>query len=235
MKKFLKRLDNFWYHYKWPVIIFTGFAVVLIIMTTQFFSRAEYDVSVLYAGPLDITPNQSRDAETEIAKLLENDQNGDGKKNCQITPFFLLTEEQAAALQAEYDAMDELYFVDRAKLAANQQKFTNQISAGEGSLLLLDPHWYDLLRKQDLIVPLSEVEGIGGTGLEKLSPDGYSYKLSDTPFAGYFTAIGVFPDDTVVCLRRMSAASAFIGKSEAETQLALAKNILIAMLSFGGQ
>lgn len=233
MKKFLKWLDNFWYHYKWPVIIFTAFAVFAIIMTAQFFSRAEFDLDLLYAGPLNPTPNQLRDAETEISKLISDDLNDDGKKNCQITPFYLLTDEQAKALQAEYDAKEELFFVDRAKLADTQQKFTTQISAGNSALLILDPAWYTLLREQDLIIPLSETEGIAGTELENLSADGYSFRLADTPFAQFFTAVQVFPEDTVICLRRISTASAFIGKKEAEEQLALAKKTLCAMAAFG--
>ena len=229
MKKIIKWLDNFWYHYKWPVIIFTAFAVFLIIMTTQFVTRTEYDLSVLYAGPLNITPNQTRDAEGEISKLIDEDVNGDGKKNCQITPFYMLTDEQAKELQAEYDAKEELFFVDMSQLASSQQKFTNQISAGDAFILILDPHWYGLLREQDFIIPLEEVlPEVPGS-----SSDGYCIRLCDTPFAGFFTAMQVFPEDAVICLRRMPTASAFAGKKEAEKQLELSKRVFAAMLGYG--
>ena len=232
MKKFLKWLDNYWYHYKWPTVIFAAFAVFIVIMVTQFVTREEYDVAVLYAGPLNITPNQARDAETEISKLIDSDLNGDGKKNCQITPFYLLTDEQASALQAEYDAKEELYFVNRAELASTQQKFTNQISAGDGYLLLLDPYWYGILREQDLIVPLDEALGMGDGEISDISDDGYSILLSDTSFARFFTAMHVFPDDTLICLRRIPTASAFTGKSDSEKHLEYTKKLLRAMIDY---
>lgn len=228
MKKLLKWLDNYWYHYKWPTVITAALAIIIVIMAAQFVGRDKFDLSILYAGPLDITPNQTRDVENETAKLLAEDLNGDGKKNCQLASFYLLTEEQISAVQAEYDEREELYFVNRSELASTRQKFTNQISAGDASVMLLDPYWYETLKKQDLIVPLNEILD----SVPDYAQDEYSVRFADTPFAKFFTATQVFPDDTVLCLRRMPITSAFTGKSSAEKQYGCSKELFRAFVGF---
>jgi len=228
MKKLIKWLDNYWYHYKWPTVIVAALAVIIIIMTAQFVRRDKFDLSILYAGPLNITANQTRDFETETAKQLEGDLNGDGKKNCQLAAYYMLTEDQITAVQAEYDEREELYVVNRSELAATRQQFTNQISAGDASLMLLDPYWYEMLKKQDLIVPLAEY-------LEEIpeyAADDCSLRLCDTPFARFFTAAQVFPEDTVICLRRMPVTSAFTGKSAAEKQFEASKELIRSFIGF---
>ena len=228
MKKILKWLDNYWYHYKWATIIVTASIVVLVIMISQFATREKVDVSLIYAGPQIVTANARRDAETEIAKLLDSDLNGDGKKNCAITDFYLLTEAQIAEIQRDYDEKQEVHVVNRTELAGTETQFTNQISAGDASIMMLDPYWYDRLKKQNLIVPLDEILD----DVPDYAADEFSVRLCDTPFAGYFTALRFFPDDTVLCLRRLPVTSAFTGKSSAEKQYEASKELFRKMIGF---
>ena len=44
---FLKWLDNYWYHYKWPTIIISFFAIVLIVVIAQMVNRPKYDIVIL--------------------------------------------------------------------------------------------------------------------------------------------------------------------------------------------
>ena len=231
MKKLIKWLDNYWYHYKWPTVIITLLAVIIVIMVTQFAVRESYDVSVLYAGPLQASANQTRDAESELAKLIKDDVNGDKKKNCQITSFFLLTDEQIKAIEAEYDEKDEMGFVNRSQISTTRQQFTNQVSAGDASVCLLDPYWYELLKSQELLVPLSEALD----RVPEYAADEYSVRFSDTGFASYFTALQIFPADTVLCLRRLPAASAFVGGSSADEQYEASVSLFRAIIEFSTQ
>ncbi|MBQ3489767.1 MAG: hypothetical protein IJA86_04165 [Clostridia bacterium] len=61
MSKFLKWLDNYWYHYKWHTIIVTFFLVIGIISTVQIFNKESYDAYVMYVGGQDIPDTQYYD------------------------------------------------------------------------------------------------------------------------------------------------------------------------------
>ena len=99
MKKIIKWLDNFWYHYKWPTLIIGFLVIAVSVMSVQYITRDRFDLSVVYAGPFDPTANQTRAIETELGKLIGEDFNGDNKKNCQLNEFFLLTDEQYVEIQ----------------------------------------------------------------------------------------------------------------------------------------
>ena len=46
MSKFLKWLDNYWYHYKWHTIIVAFFLIIGIISTVQIFNRETYEDNI---------------------------------------------------------------------------------------------------------------------------------------------------------------------------------------------
>ena len=48
--RFLKWLDNFWYHYKWTVIVVAFFLFVGIVCLVQCSGRESADLTVTYAG-----------------------------------------------------------------------------------------------------------------------------------------------------------------------------------------
>ena len=231
MKKFIAWLDNYWYHYKWPTIIVGFTALFVIIMLTQFVSRDEYDVTLIYAGPFDPDANRVRDVEAEFAKILPGDRDGDNKKTCQLTHFFLLSDEQIEEYNDSVSNDGEAYFVNRNTIKNTQQQFTNQVSAGDGAICLLDPYWYDLLRRQEVLVPLAEILD----DMPDYAADEYSVRLFDTPFGGYFDALSAFPDDTVICFLRLSAASLFGSRTSAEERYEFDKQVLQSILSFAPQ
>ena len=48
--KFLKWLDNFWYHHKWKTIISLFLIVVLTVCIAQLVEKEDYDACVMYVG-----------------------------------------------------------------------------------------------------------------------------------------------------------------------------------------
>ncbi len=228
MKRIVKWLDNYWYHYKWPTLIVLFLSVSIGIMLFQYVGKEKIDISVIYAGPFDPTPNQTKSIESELAKLLGEDLNGDNKKNCQINDFFLLTEEQLKQKQAEAEKNGIYYHADPQQMNNNRQQFTNQVFAGEAIVCLLDPTWYDLLLEQQAFVPLSDVLD----EVPEYAFDEYSVRLCDTPFAKYFTALQAFPEDTLLCLRTLSTTTAFKNREEAEKKYEENKEFFISLFEF---
>ena len=78
MKKAKIWLENFWYHYKWPVIIGAFFVTVFAICITQMVTREHYDMYVRYVGDAVITDTQYNDIHSSLGKM-NYDSNGDGK------------------------------------------------------------------------------------------------------------------------------------------------------------
>lgn len=227
MKKILKWLDNYWYHYKWQTIIGVFFAVVIVIFTTQFITKEEYDYSVIYAGPGVPTANQTREMEKAFSSVLEKDLNGDGKKNATLLEFYLLTEEQKDIKQQEADAKGEILAVNWGEMQNTRNNFTTHVFTGESMICLLDPEWYEMLREQDAFLELSEITG----ELPDCAQDGYSLRLCDTPFAQYYTVFSILPSDTLLCFRRPSTAS-LMGSSSQNEKYAGNKEIFRAILEW---
>lgn len=228
MKKIIKWLDNYWYHYKWPTVIVGFLAVVITVMLVQYLGREQYDISIIYAGPMDPNPNQTLSIESELGKLVTVDFNGDGKRNCQINDFFLLTDKQYEEKEKEYDAKGEFFYASAQELSNSRQQFTNQVFAGEAVICLLDPAWYKLLLEQQAFVPLNEV-------LEEVPEyalDEYSVRLCDTAFAEYFTSMKAFPEDTVLCIRTLSTTTAFKNKKNAEKKYEYNKKFFVSLFDF---
>ena len=59
--KFKKWLDNFWYHYKWPVIIAAFFITISAVCISQMVSKEHYDMYIRYVGDQSITDTQYQD------------------------------------------------------------------------------------------------------------------------------------------------------------------------------
>ena len=139
-----------------------------------------------------------------------------------------MTDEQYEQKRKEYDARGEYYYVNPQNLANNRQQFSNQVFAGESIVCLLDPAWYEVLLEQKAFVPLAEVLD----EVPDYACDEYCVRLCDTPFAKYFTAMQPFPEDTVLCLRTLSTATAFKNKDEAEKVYEFNKRFFVSLFEF---
>ena len=88
--KFFKWLDNFWYHYKWTLLIAVFFIVVLVVGLVQLFSKTESDATVMYAGPYQLSNDEINAIRNDLTSLLPYDFNGDEKNILHLlnTRFF---------------------------------------------------------------------------------------------------------------------------------------------------
>ena len=75
----IDKLGNFWYHYRFRIIMIAAFAFIIGIASWQFLTHQNPDISLIYAGPEYITANQNK-AFCEVLQGMMPDYNGDGKK-----------------------------------------------------------------------------------------------------------------------------------------------------------
>ena len=157
-----------------------------------------------------------------------DDYNKDGRAVADIMDISAYTDEQIKKAVGENPAEEMLvkyapYTVDRVK-----QTFTSAIT-GDGYVCLIDKYWYDILKDNNALVPLSEVLGYAPDA----AIDDYSLYLKDLEFYKFFTdSVGKLPEDTIVCFRVMPATSSIIGRKEAKKMYGYSMKLFRAMIEF---
>lgn len=228
MKKVIKWLDNFWYHNKWTVILVTFFSVAIIIMITQFVSRDSYDSVILYTGPDIPTANEVRDIEDAFENIIPYDYDGDGKKRVSVNSLFLLTDDQLKDKKYTVDENGNPIYINTSEMMTTRQQFTTQIFVGEALICLLDPNWYEVAASEGAFVPLSELTD----NIPENTYDDCAVYLRDTGFGGYFTAMNALPEDTLICFRKLSSASALKDEKKEEKRYEFAREFFTKIIDF---
>ena len=95
--KFLKWLDNLWYHYKWHVIIIAFLVFVSTVSFAQCTQREEGDVTLVFAGSTTLTAEQHQNVVGVFNAVAPKDK--DGKQlTTLLTQYSVYTEEEMKTL-----------------------------------------------------------------------------------------------------------------------------------------
>ncbi len=214
--KAYKWLDNYWYHYKWVTLAVVFFVTVFSVLTAQMLTKEKPDAVILYGGPAVLTANETRDLETAFRNVLPSDFNADGKKLVQLETVSLMTDEQVAEAEVKAEEESSVFVYDAKALGSNKTTFTELMMSGEYVILLVDRAQYDNILDSGAIVPLADL--FDADKIPDCAYDDSSIVFSETPFAQFFNATDVLPEDTLLCVLQASENSIFKGKDKAETQ-----------------
>jgi hypothetical protein len=227
-KKIYKWLDNYWYHYKWQTILALFFTIFVSVAIGQMLTKVDDDVVILYAGPYQPNANETREISNALQSVMSADFNGDGVKSAQILSILLMTEDQIQTAKEEAAASGNVVVYNIASITENRTRFSTQIFAGETVICLLDPNWYTDVYKNGGFIKLSEVLGY----TPENAIDEYSIYLRNTALAQYFSALHVFPEDTILCVRRMSTITAFKSEKKESVRYKNQLQMFCDMMSF---
>ena len=218
--------ENFWYHHKWKTILIAAAALIVAVCMAQLLSRETPDAYLLYAGPAYLTAREVQ-AISADCKLVMEDSNGDGKKGLSILDINYLTAEQIEEKKRQAQAEGVDLTIDGAGNTAQYERFELEMIAGESAVCLLDPALYENVRKAGGLVPLSEVFA----GTPPHAVDEYGIAFGETDFARTFSSMNVFPQDSILCLRRVTSVSRLKGK-KAERLQAWQTDFFTAIVEF---
>ncbi len=223
----VNKLENFWYHNKFKIIMTTAFAFIIAVASWQYLSRINPDVSIIYAGPEYITANQNK-AFCEILQNMMVDYNNDGKKYVQLNDMIFMSDDQIGDYVESVEEEGETAVVDKLTNKQTYERFTYEIFGGESVICILSEDQYLDVASSDGFLPLSEIFDEIPEG----AIDEYGIRFSETKLCKFYDAAKIFPDDAVIALRRLSTMSAITGKKKAEKQYEYHLDFFRQMINF---
>ena len=210
----LKWLENYWYHYKWHTLIVAFFVIMLTVMGVQMCSREDNDIYIIYAGPELISDERRGQIADAFQQMMAEDYDGDGKKSVDFMDLILMNHEELK--QAYADGANQ-YFLNEGTVEQAKETLSVQAMAGDYVIFLIGKEWYKDLHNASAFVPFTELEELGfdlPEGGKRY--DDCSYYLNSLDFAKFFSCFDGFPDDTLVCVRRMTTAASIKGQKKTE-------------------
>ena len=196
--RFLTWLDNFWYHYKWHVLVSAFFLLICVICFAQCSTRETGDVTVTFAGGYSMTAEEQATLKTTLNAVAPARKEGEGTLSTMLSTYSIFTEEELRALFTDEEGNFDNYAFQTAKGQSAEQleTFSSFVKTGESSILLVSPEVYEVQNLDYLAVPLSELFDTLPNG----AYDAYAIRLADTEFYQYYEAIQFLPEDTLIVM-----------------------------------
>jgi hypothetical protein len=213
---FREWIENFWYHYKWHSLIALFLVFTVTICSMQMCSKESYDVYVMYAGQNAIS-RSSTDGDISpyltVVKSLRtkcDDYNGDGEVKVEFLNLYVPTNEQIS----EYEKLTGTD-VDYALVNDNLSTMNDTMMYSEYYICFMSESRfldYDSRNDGGTFVPIEKYTNQNKT-YEYASPRGIYLCSTD-----FYSLPGIcdLPEDTVVCIRTLSAVASHFNKSTNE-------------------
>ena len=196
--KFLRWLDNYWYHYKWHTIIVGVAVIILAVCLWQTSSTKKHDTVIVYAGPMCLTTNETIQLQEALSGILPSDRDENGEKSAAMSMYHIYSKEQIELVEAQTDSTGKMLNpIDRTRNANQFEAYNTYCQTGQSPVCLLDPYLYEQI-PEEYVYPLSK---IFGDDIPKGAIDEYSIRLGDTDLYRDFSIVRRLPADTVICLR----------------------------------
>ncbi|MBR4256497.1 MAG: hypothetical protein IKQ18_04980 [Clostridia bacterium] len=225
MQKIISWFKNYFYYYKWHVIIGAFVLFVVVFCVVQCSVQDKYEVYITYAGPDNIA-NQFEDIRSSVrAVYTTKDEKNAGAIS--IRDIIWVNEE----LAAQY-IRDGIYY-DASQNSDNAQLLFTEIASGNSFIYILDKQQYEKLKGDGAFEPLSDV--FGDKQVE-CAIDEYGIDFKSTAFAKYFECYREWKGDLVLCLRSDTLSESLInrlkGSKQFEKSFKLHRQIFMDIVEF---
>ena len=227
---FLKKFENFMYHYKWHTVavLLTVFAVI--VCTVQMCSRESGDISFFHVHRESLNETQKRSLSSAVTDTLMADD-----ESCRVsylTHYIVSTD-----MLKEMESADVAYLGNTSY--ENAQIFRTELATAEAYICIFSRDVYDLSLEyypkkrnengeyvSQLYRPISDF-----TDEDIPTIDGYAVYIKDTNLRK-LPGFSSLPVDTVICMRVISYAATVQNKSQAKKLYARHELLFERMLSY---
>ena len=224
---FFKKLENFWYHYKWQSLIALFLVLVLVVCSVQMCTREEYDLHVLYAGQKDVKKTAS-DGLSEYRVLLSSlktvtedyDENGEVTPNLQT--LFLPSADEIEKINA---SLPDGYEVQTQIVIENGDQLEGLMIMSDYYLCFLSEANYLAYRSRSKNFFASLTPYVGESDVEFYTGATDAVYLKSTSF-GKLPGWDSLGDEIVICLRNRSELTVRADKKGSQRQFERAEKTL---------
>ena len=233
---FSQRLENFWYHYKWHTIAALFVIVVISVCVTQCATNTRYDIQVLYAGNHAFGRTSEDGGYSEYATMMSTlrdfaeDYDENGETNVSFLDLYLLTKDEIAELEKNPETNASVSY---QLLQENTAMLKNNLDMSEYYVCFLSERLFRqysegeankdrFARIESYIAEGGEYDYVSEYGIRLSSLD-----IKELPGFNHLDA-----EDTVVCIRRVSAMSVMVAGKASQRQFENGEKMLRAILSY---
>ena len=232
-----EKMENFWYYYKWHVLVGIGILLLVVICGVQLFSRKDYDAYIIYAGPYEVKRTaENNDApmySTMISSLnrLVGDINEDGEVSVSFKDLFImLSTEDIKEIEKNSDGRDS---VNTALVQQNLQSFGDLIitTYDKYYISFVSTELYDKYKEVDAVAVFDDLSGyaVGIDGVEFY--DSHAVYLNSVA-AAKLPGLSSLPDDTLIVIKSVSDAAKYWSEKNSTKAHDEAVEIFIRMLNY---
>ena len=226
--RFLTWLDNFWYHYKWHVIVVLFFLVIAVVGLVQCGTQNTDDAIVTFAGGYTLSGGEIEQISNVFSAIAPSKKDGEGKLSVGLNAYSIYTEEQLRALATDPDTKEYSPYAFQSAKQVNTnhiQNFSTYVETGSSAVWLVSEYVYQYQNLSQLSVPLEEM-------FEELPAgayDAYAIRLADTKLYQYYDVLWVLPEDTLIL---MPKSFALWGESSNPEKYEMFRQIYGAIVEF---
>ena len=184
MSKFLKWLDNYWYHYKWHTIIVSFFVIIGTISMVQIFNRESYDAYVMYVGDATIPDTQYYDV-VQSLKAVSSDYDGNKEHNINFAKTLFIS-----------DPENEM----ASTVNSSAVQYLSNLVVQPYYIYLMDVEVYKLYKDSGVFVPISELVS---DLPEEWYYDGTAVYFDKTDYANSFAGVDNLGENTLLVIKIM--------------------------------
>ena len=125
--KFLKWLDNYWYHYKWPTIAVAFFVVVIAVCLIQSITIEKKDILITYAGPTSLTGDEKLAIETALTDALPEGFGDNGREGkAGFVPYLIYSKDQIKEIEERNSESEDPIYIDTVFIANEYSTLNSQ-------------------------------------------------------------------------------------------------------------
>lgn len=231
---FYDKLSNFWYHYKWHTIAVLFVLFVVIICMAQCAGNTRYDIQVLYAGN-HAFGRVSEDGGyseymTTVSSLKEfaEDHDKNGEINISLLDLYLLTADEIAELEKNPDSNQLSYQL----LQENASMLKNNLDMSDYYVCFLSERLFIQYSEGDEnLGRFAKIADYTTEGKEYDFVSEHGIRLSSLDVKNLPGISSLDAEDTVVCIRKVSAMSSMFTKNQSEEQFRRSEEFLRNLLS----
>ena len=189
-------LDNFWYHYKWHVIVIAFFVMVSAICFVQCGTKNKTDAMIAFAGSTSLSGEDYEPILDVLESLVPTE---DGEKQVfGWHGFSIYDEETLKKLYTDpnNNKLSQAAYSNAKQFNTNNiRDFSTYVLTGDSAIWFVSEYIYQYQELDQRVVSLAETFG---SKIPEGAYDAYAIRLSETVLYQYYDVLKVLPEDTLL-------------------------------------